>query len=43
MIGVLPCEGATQVIKTFVEPELAVDGAAGTLGATKTAPFPLVE
>jgi hypothetical protein len=43
VIGVLPCAGATQVIKTFVVPEIAVVGAAGTLGATNTAPLPSVE
>jgi len=43
VIGVLPCAGATQVIKTSVVPEIAVVGIAGTLGATKTAPLPSVE
>ena len=43
MIGVLPCAGATQLIKTSVVPEIAVVGVAGTLGAANTAPFPPVE
>jgi hypothetical protein len=36
IIAYPPFEGATQVIKTLVEPEIAVFGAAGALGGKMT-------
>jgi hypothetical protein len=42
-MGVLPCAGATQAIPTVVMLGFVVVGAAGTLGATNTAPLPPVE